>query len=92
MADDFDEATSSCEKDRRSSQPNKQRKFTAYCVSEMLGAFGLAGRFSLSRHAREDNESASAMQSVRTRSENGSWAEIRTLYRMRRFASTTIKP
>jgi hypothetical protein len=66
MPDDFDQPTSGSEKNRRCSHANEQREFSAH---DARGILGISVRFRLCRHGREHIEFASAMQSVRTRSE-----------------------
>ena len=68
MPDDFNQGAAGPKKIAAVTTP-KIRANSAYGVPEMAGAFRLAGWLCLSRHAREHIESASAMQSVRTRSE-----------------------
>jgi len=63
MRDDFDQPTSGSEKNYGCSQPNKQREFAAYDISKMVSAVERVGWLRLTRHAREDIQSVSALQS-----------------------------
>jgi hypothetical protein len=68
MRDIFHDAASGSEKKRNCPKADKERKFSTEDADEPFSAFCFTIRFRLSRHGREHIESASTMQSVRTRS------------------------
>ncbi|HEX4706712.1 MAG TPA: hypothetical protein VH229_03190 [Candidatus Udaeobacter sp.] len=56
MRSEFDELTSSCEKNRSSSEADDQRKFMADRIPKMACVFRLGSRLCLERHAGEHIE------------------------------------
>src|SRR5215468_3741334 len=67
MGNDFDQSISRAPKNGHGSQPNKQREFAAYAISERLNALQLVVWPRLSRHAREHIGCARAVQFVMIR-------------------------
>src|SRR5439155_12312035 len=64
MRDQFNQLTSSGKKNRRGSQTDQQRQFTAHSVPKTRSGLSPVGLFGLSRHAREHIEFMRLAQST----------------------------